>query len=93
MQVLGAFSLGNVPNDKAETANNNFYFSDTLSLSAGSTISASERRSSVINSMKNPITRTDNSPSFPFPIFFSGCRRGPRTRVAVAHRCPMCTRR
>src|SRR5467141_273502 len=35
MQVLGAFSLGNVPNDKAETANNNFYFSDTLSLSGG----------------------------------------------------------
>ncbi len=35
MQVLGAFSLGNVPNDKAETANNNFYFSDTLSLSRG----------------------------------------------------------
>src|SRR5260370_24146634 len=35
MQLLGAFSLGNVPNDKAETANNNFYFSDTLSLSRG----------------------------------------------------------
>jgi hypothetical protein len=32
MQVLGAFSLGNVPNDKGATANNNFYFSDTLSL-------------------------------------------------------------
>jgi hypothetical protein len=35
MQVLGAFSLGDVPNDKAATANNNFYFSDTLSLSRG----------------------------------------------------------
>jgi len=35
MQVLGAFSLGNVPNDKGATANNNFYFSDTLSLARG----------------------------------------------------------
>ena len=35
MQVLGAFSLGNVPNDRAATANNNFYFSDTLSLARG----------------------------------------------------------
>ena len=35
MQVLGAFSLGNGPNDKGATANNNFYFSDTLSLARG----------------------------------------------------------
>jgi carboxypeptidase family protein len=35
MQVLGAFSLGNATNDKSVTANNNFYFSDTLSLARG----------------------------------------------------------
>ena len=35
MQVQGAFSLGNVPNDKGASANNNFYFSDTLSLARG----------------------------------------------------------
>ena len=35
MQVLGAFSLGDAPNDKSATANNNFYFSDTLALARG----------------------------------------------------------
>jgi len=34
-RVLGTFSLGNAPNDKAVTANNNFYFSDTLALARG----------------------------------------------------------
>src|SRR5215813_9948688 len=33
IQILGGFQLGNAPNDKNKTANNNFYFSDTLSLS------------------------------------------------------------
>src|SRR5262249_50078355 len=35
IQVLGAFQLGNAVNDKNETANNNFYFSDTASLPRG----------------------------------------------------------
>jgi hypothetical protein len=35
IQVLGAFSLGGAPNDKSATANNNFYFSDTLALARG----------------------------------------------------------
>ena len=35
IQVLGAFQLGNTVNNKNKTANNNFYFSDTLSLSRG----------------------------------------------------------
>jgi len=35
IQILGAFQLGNAINDKNKTANNNFYFSDTLSLSRG----------------------------------------------------------
>src|SRR5262245_59911207 len=35
IQILGVFQLGNAVNDKNETANNNFYFSDTLSLSKG----------------------------------------------------------
>ena len=35
IQVSGAFALGNNLNDKAETANNNFYYSDTISVSRG----------------------------------------------------------
>jgi hypothetical protein len=33
IQILGAFQVGNALNDKNETANNNFYISDTASLS------------------------------------------------------------
>ena len=36
IQILGAFQLGNAVNDKNKTANNNFYFSDTVALSRGS---------------------------------------------------------
>ncbi len=35
IQVLGAFQLGNTVSDKTEIANNNFYLSDTVSLSRG----------------------------------------------------------
>jgi hypothetical protein len=35
IQMVGAFQIGNAVNDKNETANNNFYFSDTASLSRG----------------------------------------------------------
>jgi Carboxypeptidase regulatory-like domain len=35
IQILGAFQIGNAPNDQNETANNNFYVSDTVSLSPG----------------------------------------------------------
>jgi len=35
IQILGAFQVGNAANDKNDTANNNFYISDTLSLSRG----------------------------------------------------------
>ena len=92
MQVLGAFSLGNLPNDKGATANN-FYFSDTLSLARGKHNLGWERRFSVINSIQYPITRTDSSRSFPFPIFCSVCLQGRRARVAMALHFPTCTRR
>src|SRR5258708_36229318 len=60
---------------------------------AGSTISASERRSSVINSMKNPITRTDNSPSFPFLSRFSSrFAGGARERGGQLHITVHCVR-
>src|SRR5262245_36754033 len=35
IKILGAFQLGNAINDKNETANDNFYSSDTVSLSKG----------------------------------------------------------
>ena len=35
IQILGGLQIGNAPNDKNETANNNFYASDTVSLSRG----------------------------------------------------------
>jgi hypothetical protein len=35
IQILGAFQLGNAVNDKNKTANNNFYFTDTVSLTKG----------------------------------------------------------
>jgi hypothetical protein len=35
IQIAGAFQIGNAVNDKSEAANNNFYFSDTASLSRG----------------------------------------------------------
>jgi hypothetical protein len=35
IQILGALQFGNAPNDKNETANNNLYVSDTVSLSRG----------------------------------------------------------
>jgi hypothetical protein len=35
VQILGGLQIGNAPNDKNETVNNNFYASDTVSLSRG----------------------------------------------------------
>jgi hypothetical protein len=35
IQILGALQLGNSPNDTNETTNNNYYLSDTVSLSRG----------------------------------------------------------
>ena len=35
IQIVGAFQIGNAVNDKSKAANNNFYFSDTASLSRG----------------------------------------------------------
>ena len=35
MDVLGAFEVGNAVSDRGKTANNNFYFSDVMSLSRG----------------------------------------------------------
>jgi hypothetical protein len=35
IQIVGAFELGNAPNDTNETTNNNYYLSDTVSLSRG----------------------------------------------------------
>jgi hypothetical protein len=35
IQILGALQLGNAPNDTNETTNNNYYLSDTVSLSRG----------------------------------------------------------
>ena len=35
IQILGAFQIGNAANDKNETTNDNFYFSDTVSWSRG----------------------------------------------------------
>src|SRR5215510_9274618 len=59
IQILGAFQLGNAINDKNKTANNNFYFSDTLSFSQVKHIFVLDLRYSVINSMKAPTPRTE----------------------------------
>ena len=77
IQILGAFQLGNAPNDKNETTNNNFYLSDTISLSRGRhnlRFGAEIFRNRFVTV---PTTRTERSSSFPFPIFCLVCRPGP----------------
>src|SRR5262249_9498191 len=58
IQILGALQLGNAVNDKNETTNDNWYLSDTVSLSRGRHISVSAPRYSGINSPTIRKTRT-----------------------------------
>jgi hypothetical protein len=77
IQILGAFQLGNALNDKNETANNNFYFSDTLSLSRGR---HSLRFGSEIfrNQFNESPDATDGTLIFlSFPDFLLGLPAGP----------------
>ena len=77
MQILGAFQIGNALNDKNETANNNFYFSDTVSLSRGK---HSLRFGSEIfrNQFNLGPDATDGSLIFlSFPDFLLGLPAGP----------------
>ena len=77
IQILGAFSLGNQTNDKAKTANNNFYFSDTISSSRGK---HSLRFGTEIyrNQFNESPDYTDGSLTFlSFPDFLLGLPAGP----------------
>jgi len=77
MLVLGAFSLGNAPNDKAVTANNNFYFSDTLALARGK---HNVRLGAEIfrNQFNSRVDITDGQLTFlSFPDFLLGLPAGP----------------
>ncbi|MBV8143332.1 MAG: carboxypeptidase regulatory-like domain-containing protein, partial [Verrucomicrobia bacterium] len=77
IQVEGAFELGNAVNDKNETANNNFYFSDTASLSRGK---HNLRFGSEIfrNQFNEILDVTDGSLAFlSFPDFLLGLPAGP----------------
>jgi hypothetical protein len=77
IQVLGAFQLGNAVNDKNETANDNFYFSDTVSLSRGR---HSLRVGSEIfrNHFNESPDLTDGSLTFlSYPDFLLGLPAGP----------------
>src|SRR5262245_19271310 len=77
IQILGALQLGNAVNDKNDTANNNFYFSDTLSLSRGG---HNLRFGSEIfrNQFNESPDATDGSLTFlSFPDFLLGLPAGP----------------
>jgi hypothetical protein len=77
IQVLGAFQLGNTVSDKTETANNNFYLSDTVSLSRGR---HNLRFGSEIfrNQFNESPDSTDGSLTFlSFPDFLLGLPAGP----------------
>jgi hypothetical protein len=77
IQILGAFQLGNAVNDKNETANNNFDFSDTVSLSRGK---HTLRLGSEIlrNQFSESPDLTDGSLTFlSFPDFLLGLPAGP----------------
>ena len=77
IQVGGAFQLGNAVNDKNETANNNFYLSDTVSLSRGK---HNLRFGSEIfrNQFNESPDATDGSLVFlSFPDFLLGLPAGP----------------
>jgi hypothetical protein len=77
IQILGALQLGNAANDKNETANNNFYVSDTISLSLGR---HNLRFGAEIfrNQFVNGPDATDGSLLFlSFPDFLLGLPAGP----------------
>jgi len=77
IQVLGAFQLGNGVNDRTETANNNFYLSDTVSLSRGR---YNLRFGSEIfrNEFNESLDSTEGSLTFlSFPDFLLGLPAGP----------------
>ena len=77
IQVVGAFQLGNAVNDKNKTANNNFYLSDTVSLSRGE---HNLRFGSEIfrNQFNESPDATDGSLLFlSFPDFLLGLPAGP----------------
>jgi Carboxypeptidase regulatory-like domain len=77
IQILGALQLGNAANDKNETVNNNFYVSDTISLSRG----RHNLRFGVEifrNQFVNGPDATDGSILFlSFPDFLLGLSAGP----------------
>ena len=77
IQILGALQLGNAPNDKNETVNNNFYVSDTVSLSRGRhnlRFGAEIFRNQFVNGPDN----TDGTLLFlSFPDFLLGLPAGP----------------
>ena len=91
IQILGAFQLGNAPNDKNETVNNNFYVSDTVSLSRGRhslRFGAEIFRNQFVNGPDN----TDGSLLFlSFPDFLLGLPAGPPVQAAMAHHSPTST--
>ncbi len=77
IQILGAFQIGNAANDKNETTNDNFYVSDTVSLSRGK---HSVRFGAEIfhNQFKNGPDNTDGSILFlSFSDFLLGLPAGP----------------
>ena len=77
IQIRGAFRIGNAVNDKNETTNNNFYFSDTVSLSRGK---HSFRFGAEIfqNQFKNGPDNTDGALlALSFPDFLLGLPAGP----------------
>jgi hypothetical protein len=77
IQILGAFQIGNAANDKNETTNDNFYFSDTVSLSRGRhnlRFGAEIFHTQFVNGPDN----TDGSLIFlSFPDFLLGLPAGP----------------
>ena len=77
IQILGALQIGNELNDKSETTNNNFYLSDTVSLSRGK---HSVRFGAEIfrNQFIDGPNSTDGSVLFlSFPDFLLGLPAGP----------------
>jgi hypothetical protein len=77
IQILGALQIGNAPNAKNATTNNNFYLSDTVSLSRGK---HSLRFGAEIfrNQFDNGPDATDGALNFlSFPDFLVGLPAGP----------------
>jgi len=77
IQILGALQIGNAPNDKNETVNNDFYLSDTISLSRGRhdlRVGAEIFRNQFINGPDNTV---GNLLFLSFPDFLLGLPAGP----------------